>query len=378
MENTIVLEERLARCERENDELKLKVEELSDFFENASMPLHWVDAKGIIIWANQAELDALGYEKEEYIGFPIKNFHADPEVIQDILYRLSNDETLYDYTARLKCKDGSVKHVLINSNVLRKDGKFVHTRCFTRDITDRQQEDQRKNDFLAMVSHELKTPLTVVASYIQILLKKKQKNTDDFGLNVLKRMEVQVKKMILMAHDFLNLARIQDGKLELNRIEFDIDQLIGEVVESSRLLTTIHTIEVSGCTGVVVYADQDKIGQVLTNLVGNAIKYSPQGGPIIIGCEKLGDKVRISVSDQGIGIRQSDQTRLFERFYRINSKSNQGASGFGIGLYLVSEILQQHNSKIEVKSVENQGSRFYFDLDGVSIADGVHPVIKKS
>ncbi|SKB44472.1 PAS domain S-box-containing protein [Parapedobacter luteus] len=148
MEGINELYEKLARLEKENAALKLRNDELADFFENASIPLHWVDGEGIIIWANQAELDVLGYTKEEYVGLPISNFHADPETIQDILTRLSNNETLHNYSARLKCKDGSIRHVLISSNVLRTDGKFVHTRCFTKDVTSIVEEEKRRNSLL--------------------------------------------------------------------------------------------------------------------------------------------------------------------------------------------------------------------------------------
>jgi PAS domain S-box-containing protein len=111
--------------------------ELEDFFENSTVGLHWVDANGIIVRANRAELEMLGYAPEEYIGHSIAEFHADGNVIEDILCRLTTGQTLHDYHARLRCKDGSIRHVLISSSVLFEDGKFVHTRCFTRDITDR-------------------------------------------------------------------------------------------------------------------------------------------------------------------------------------------------------------------------------------------------
>ncbi|MBP0012559.1 MAG: PAS domain S-box protein [Roseofilum sp. SID3] len=113
-------------------------QELSDYIENATISLHWVDKNGMIVWANQTELDFLGYSREEYIGQPIANFHADPEVIADILTRLSNNETLVNYEARLRCKDGSLRYVAINSNVLYRDSQFIHTRCFTVDITQRK------------------------------------------------------------------------------------------------------------------------------------------------------------------------------------------------------------------------------------------------
>lgn len=135
-------------------DLQLKVEELTDFIENASLPLHWVDGNGIVIWANQVELDSLGYSREEYIGHHINEFHYDREVIDDILTRLGRNETLQNYDARLRCKDGSIKYVLINSNVLWKGDQFVHTRCFTRDITALKQEEEKRATLLTQLEDQ--------------------------------------------------------------------------------------------------------------------------------------------------------------------------------------------------------------------------------
>jgi len=138
-------------------ELSRKHHELSDFFENAVMGLRWVGADGIILWANRAELDLLGYTREEYIGHSIADFHADAPAKGDVLRRLTSAETLNSYEARLRCKDGSIKEVLISSNVLFKDGKFVHTRCFTRDITQRKQAErslqQREHELRALIEN---------------------------------------------------------------------------------------------------------------------------------------------------------------------------------------------------------------------------------
>ncbi len=125
------------------EKLRRKQAELTDFIENASVGLHWVDADGMILWANRAELELLGYTAEEYIGHSITEFHADADTINDILTRLTGDETLCNYEARLRCKDGSLRDVLINSNVLWEDGKFIHTRCFTRDITERKLTEEK-------------------------------------------------------------------------------------------------------------------------------------------------------------------------------------------------------------------------------------------
>lgn len=117
-------------------------EDILDFFENAALSLHWVGPDGMILKANQYELDFLGYEREQYEGHHIAEFHADPDVIEDILARLGRAETLQDYEARMIAADGSIKHVLINSNVRWNDGEFVHTRCFTRDITASKEAEE--------------------------------------------------------------------------------------------------------------------------------------------------------------------------------------------------------------------------------------------
>jgi PAS domain S-box-containing protein len=124
---------------RIEEALRSREEELTDFIENSAVGLHWVGADGTILWANQAELDLLGYSRDEYIGHHIAEFHADREAIDDILERLTHDETMHDYEARLRCKDGSIRHVIISSNVRRRDGEFIHTRCFTHDVTDRKR-----------------------------------------------------------------------------------------------------------------------------------------------------------------------------------------------------------------------------------------------
>jgi PAS domain S-box-containing protein len=139
--------------ERRKAELALRQSEreLSDFFENASVGLHWVGPDGTILRVNRAELDLLGYDREEYIGRNIAEFHADQDVIADILRRLTAGEVLRDYESRLRCKDGSIKYVLIDSSVLWRDGRFAHTRCFTRDITDRKRADETQARLAAIV-----------------------------------------------------------------------------------------------------------------------------------------------------------------------------------------------------------------------------------
>ena len=127
---------------RAEKSLRRSERELSDFFDNAALPMHSVGPDGVLLRANQAELDMLGYSKDEYVGQHIARFHVDHHVIDDILTRLSRGEILHNYEARVRCKDGSIKDVLITSSVLWEEGKFIHTRCFTRDITDRKRAEE--------------------------------------------------------------------------------------------------------------------------------------------------------------------------------------------------------------------------------------------
>ncbi|MEO8609405.1 MAG: PAS domain S-box protein [Chloroflexota bacterium] len=145
------LEQELTEHQATLSALNSKDIELKDMIENAVTPIHWVDKAGQIIWANQAELDLLGYRPAEYIGHSIAEFHADQAVITVILERLSHDELLQSYEARLRCKDGSIKYVLINSSVYRKDGQFIHTRCFTHDISERKVIEEIQSRLSAIV-----------------------------------------------------------------------------------------------------------------------------------------------------------------------------------------------------------------------------------
>jgi len=346
-----------------NIELNAKVEELSDFVENASIPLHWVDENGIILWANQAELDALGFSYDDYVGQPISNFHANPEIISDILTRLINNETLNNYPASLRARDGSLRHVLISSNVLLKDGKFIHTRCFTKDITEIKKEEQRKIAFIAMVSHELKTPLTSLTSYIQILKRRATQEDNGFEINALLRAELQAKKMASMLTDFLSQDKYHEGRMTLDLESFSLTSLIHEIADDLNFVSD-KTVEIStDCQEVSVFADREKMGQVLTNLISNAIKNSGDRERVWIQCKKDGQKIRVAVIDQGIGINALDQERLFERFYTVDNDTTFQGEGLGIGLYLVSEILRYHQSSIKVISEKGKGATFYFDLD---------------
>ena len=228
------------------------------------------------------------------------------------------------------------------------------------DVTEQKQDEERKNDFIGMVSHELKTPLTSISGYIELLQIKEMAMADTFIASVLEKAFMQVKRMAAMINSFLNISRLESGKIEIIKTRFVVKELVQELVEEASMMQSRYHISYQACEAVELYADRDKIGSVITNLISNAIKYSGASTHIEVACQVIDQHLQISVKDAGIGINPEDIERLFERYYRV--KGNSSISGFGIGLYLSAEIIQRHNGKIWVESEVGKGSTFYFSL----------------
>ncbi|PWG78354.1 PAS domain-containing protein [Pararcticibacter amylolyticus] len=228
------------------------------------------------------------------------------------------------------------------------------------DITEQKLDEIRKNDFIGMVSHELKTPLTSLSAYAQVLLSKAK--DDAFSVQALTKVNQQVKRMSAMINSFLNVSRLESGKIQLVKQDFFINDLIDEIIKETQLITNSHEIKFNAPERIHVHADQDKIGSVITNLVSNAIKYSPRGHMVELTCKAMEDMVHVAVRDEGIGIKQEDQKKLFERYYRVENLHAKHISGFGIGLYLSGEIIRRHGGRIGVESEADKGSTFWFTL----------------
>lgn len=345
---------------------------LTDFFENAAVGLHWVGPDGTILRANQTELNLLGYSKDEYVGRHIAEFHADKHVIDDILQRLGCGECLQSYEARLRCKDGSVRSVLISSNVLWEDGKFVHTRCFTRDITDKKQvevalreeianrqraeaalreADRRKDEFLATLAHELRNPLAPIRQ--AALISKAASATDAqkrWAHDVVNR---QVQHMSLLLDDLLDISRVTRGTLELRTEMTELAAVVDAAVETARPLidSKRHRFTVDMPTEPVsLAADPLRLAQVLANLLTNAAKYTDPGGDIKLKATIDADNIEIAVSDTGIGISPDAISLVFAMFSQVPSTKDRSEGGLGIGLSLAKALVELHGGSIEAHS----------------------------
>jgi PAS domain S-box-containing protein len=228
------------------------------------------------------------------------------------------------------------------------------------DITESKEDDLRKNDFIGMVSHELKTPLTSLSGFSQLGLLNARKAQDTYTTGLFEKILNQVRKMNGLINGFLNVSRLESGKIHLNLTTFRIDELINELVAEIKLTAPKQPFE-TNCDEVTVTADHDKIGTVLTNLLSNAVKYA-RDKQVTINCDKNDAEIIISIRDEGVGIDPRDQSKLFERYYRVENTETQHISGFGIGLYLSAEIVERHGGKIWLESELGVGSTFYFSL----------------
>jgi two-component system sensor histidine kinase VicK len=231
-----------------------------------------------------------------------------------------------------------------------------------RDITEQKKEEQRKDDFIGMVSHELKTPLTSLKAYLQILQRMDLLTKDPMSQNMLGKSVKQVQYMNTMINGFLNVSRLDSGQLHLVKTVFDFQSLFAEIEDE--VLSTIKThhflFKASG--KIMIHADREKIAQVLHNLVGNAVKYSPLRSTIRLDYSANDNSLKVNVQDLGKGIDEVDQKRIFERYYRVKENTGGLISGFGIGLYLCREIIELHDGTILVQSVKDEGSIFSFTL----------------
>jgi two-component system, OmpR family, phosphate regulon sensor histidine kinase PhoR len=229
------------------------------------------------------------------------------------------------------------------------------------DITEQKEFEQRKDHFISMASHELKTPLTILSAFTQLMRERFEAEDRQDVLLHLSKMDDQITRLTRLVANLLDISKMQEGKLKLAQEAVDMDELVREVVENLQP-TTNHHLLIEGAAQRTITGDRDRLGQVLMNLLTNAIKYSPQAETVVVRVEQTRNTLTVSVHDFGIGIAQSHQEKLFERFYRVYSEKDQTYPGLGIGLYIAHEIIQRHGGKMWVDSVEGKGSIFSFSL----------------
>ncbi len=230
------------------------------------------------------------------------------------------------------------------------------------EIEFRKQAERTKDEFISMASHELKTPLTSIKGYMQMVDRSVERDLKEEAKKYIERTRQQLEKLNILIDDLLDTSKIASGKLEFINKVYDIDPIVENAVDIIRQTYPSHNIIKTGLADVRVYGDQIRIEQVILNYLTNAIKYSPDSTEILFDVSVLSpDEVMINVTDSGIGIPKDKQASLFTKFYRVEESSNR-FQGLGMGLYICAEIIKRHHGRYGVDSEPGKGSSFYFTL----------------
>lgn len=220
----------------------------------------------------------------------------------------------------------------------------------------------KKDDFLSAASHELKTPVTSLKAYTQLLQMDAKEAGDAKNEMMLARMDIQIDKLTLLITDLLDTSKINNGKLVYKKNVLKLNDLVKEMVDQMQAVITSHKIIIEKNSPADIYADKERIGQVINNLLTNAIKYCPDCKKLLVNVETNDQSAIFSVKDFGEGIAKEEYDKIFGRFYRISGKNLHTYPGLGLGLYISKEIIEKHHGKIWLESEIGKGSTFYFNL----------------
>jgi len=244
------------------------------------------------------------------------------------------------------------------------DGTVNSIIANVRDISNFRQAQEMQNTFISVVSHELKTPVAIIKGYAATLNRADAQWNEQIVHDTLDVIEEEADRLTDLIQNLLTASRLQaQREMILEISDIAIDKLIQRSVERYRSQTNIHTFAVDLPDDFpLIEADQTRIRQVIDNLLGNAIKYSPEGGAITVGASYDAQSVSVYIQDNGVGLQPEDQKRVFERFFRVDGKLSRKTQGTGLGLYLVKAIIEAHDGAITVESQAGDGSTFYFSL----------------
>lgn len=345
-----------------------QLEEQYNFFaSHAFAVITVIGPDGIILQQSPSIKQILGYDHRKRLG---KNFLHSRLVHPDDIYKKEqlfekakkNPNINYKDELRMQHKNGSWSWMEVIFNNQLHNPYINGIVVITHDITERKILELQKDEFLSIVSHEMKTPLTIIRSYSQLMAKRIQnKSGEKEALLFLDNIANQTDKITRLITDLLDISKIQTGKLSIEVKPFQLQQLIRKTITDFRYASSSHSIRLTGSTKALVAGDESRIGQVVINLLTNAIKYSPKSKRIQLHIQRKRTYIITSVMDYGIGIPASKQKYIFQRFFRINERSEQHMS-LGLGLYIASEIIKLHHGTIWVESKKGKGSTFSFSL----------------
>jgi PAS domain S-box-containing protein len=332
--------------------------------EKSSEGIASIDTDGRHIYCSPSVERITGYTTDEFLAFNEWAL-ADPAELSELreqFFRLaSHPGKTIKLTYRIRHENGHwvwIENRL--TNLLDEPAVKAIVSNFS-DITERVNREKNREDFVSIASHELKTPLTSLKAYTQVLESRFKEHSDTTTYHLVAKIEHHVNRVINMVTDLLDVTIIQEGNLNLRYSPFNFNTLIAEIAEILQATTTRHQIKMDLHTGITISADRGRVSQVITNLISNAIKYSPNANEVLVSSRTEGSQVIFTVADQGIGIPKNSIDKIFDRFYRVEG-AKTSFQGLGLGLFICMQIIEQHGGTIGVNSEENKGSEFWFSL----------------
>lgn len=339
---------------------------LSSIIQTVRESLLVLDADYKVLSANTHFLNSFKVTPEDTIGkilFELGNHQWDIEPLKVLLTKiLPTNNPVIDFEVEHDFPYIGNKVMLVNAYRVEFEGQYKDRILIAiEDITDKKEIDRRKDDFLSIASHELKTPLTTIKGFVQLLERMVPDNSSEKFITTLGKVSVYVDRLNNLISELLDTSKIQSGKIEIHKDPFNIDKLVVDTVENLAIATPDYRISIKSDTNATILGDELQISQVINNLVSNAIKYSPGTDRIDVYCNKVGSFVKVSITDYGMGISQQDQSKIFERFFRARDIQKK-FPGMGIGLYISHEIIAEHGGTLWVESEIGAGSTFNFTL----------------
>ena len=346
-------------------------QELREFLDQATIGLRWMGPDGRILWANGAELAMVGCSEQEYVGHHIAEFFVEAQTAADLLARLARQDRVEGYQARLRAKDGTVKSVLIDASSLSRGGRVAHSRCVTRDITPLLEREQAarhraeeashlKDEFLALLSHELRSPLGTILVWLGLLQEGALPPAErERALGIIERGARSLERII---EDLLHASRIAAGGLKLTPQLVDLRDVVRVAVDAASADAALKGVALTWSSGKVpiwAMGDPGRLQQAVANLLSNAIKFTPAEGRVEVRLDAIDQQARLRVTDSGEGMSPGFLPFAFERFRQQDSTSTRAHHGLGLGLYVVRHVIGHHGGLVSAESPgPGRGSTF--------------------